>query len=74
MGDEFNALDHHLVLARLAELGDTESFVALELAKMTDFGVIDRWAFENGLSDHPAVREKLLSIAFDFGIVDAEKI
>lgn len=42
--------DNDLVLARLAELGDTDAFVDLELRKMRDVGALDRWAFENRVS------------------------
>lgn len=66
-------MDNDLVLARLAELGDTDAFVDLELRKMRDFGTLDRWAFENRVSDHPAVILKLNTLAGQLERAEAQR-
>lgn len=66
-------MDNDLVLARLAELGDTDAFVALELRKMQNFIALDRWEFENRVSDHPAVILKQNTLAGELDGAEAQR-
>ena len=71
--EEFDLLQHAVARGRLAELGDTQVFTDTELESMRDFGPLERWAHKKGFENHPAVRQKLIAIASDFGIGEAEQ-
>ena len=40
---------------------------------MRDFGALDRWAFENRVSDHPAVILKLNTLAGELNRAEAQR-
>lgn len=69
---EFDQLDNARVQARFAQLGDTDAFIDFELQRLHDFSEISRWASDNGLTSHPLVREKLISIALKHDILNPE--
>ena len=57
----------------MADLGDHEAMLRLELQKRVDFQSIERWAKQNKILNHPQVKDKLSAIEADYGLESHNK-
>ena len=61
--DEWNVPEDPRILRALADLGDTDAFLPLQLLGMTDMQTLSEFTNANGLTANRIVKEKLIDTA-----------